>query len=416
MKIETRIAESFAVLRVSGRLDAAWAGHFQAAAGELLRDGHHRVRVDAEELEYLSSAGLRALLKVRRELEAVQGSLGIVRASSFVRDTLRMSGLELLLMAEEPTAAAPEAPSPAAAPPAPEPVAGMHFERHVLAPDGRIGLRVHAGWQPWEPVGPDALAEVALPRERFGLGIGAPGRDAAEARGRLGDFVAAAGCVAWQPGDGAESPDFLEQEEQFVPRLHAVQALVGEGAFSRLLRFRPEAGEAVVALDELLGQAFDAAEADAVGAVILAEIDGLVGAALARSPGLIAAGDRPGEFPEIRNWVAFCGERLYRRSLALVVAFAARGPQAAGLPWMAPLPGRPGLRAHAHAVVLPFRPLPQGVVDFGASVRGAFADSSPLGLLHLIADDRPVLGLGQSAFIRGACWCAPAQISTESPS
>jgi anti-anti-sigma factor len=414
VKIETQITESGAVLRLSGRLDAAWAGHFHGAASELVRDGHHRLRIDASDLEYLSSAGLRTLLRIRRDLDAVNGSLAIVRASPFVRETLRMSGLETLLAPDGEEAGAPAAAGTReAAPAAREPVPGMHLERHVLDPGGRVGLRVHAAWKPWDAVRAGDLVEVEFPRHRFGLGIGAPGSGPDDARGRLGDFAAAAGCLAWLPGDGAESPDYLEQEDRFIPRLHAVQALAAEGAFSHLLRFRPDTKDAFVSLEDLLEQALQATGSGAVAAGILAEIDGLVGAALARSPGLIRAGDRPGDFPEIRNWIAFCGERLYRRSLALVVAFAARDANAAQLAPLAPMPFRPGLRAHAHAVVLPFRPLSQGVVDFESSVRAAFAESSPLGLLHLLGDDRPIGGLGQSTFIRGACWCAPLQLPME---
>lgn len=408
MKIETQVLDSVAILRLTGRLDAAWAGHFHAAAFELVRDGRHTLRIDASGLEYLSSAGLRSLLKIRRELDAVNGSMTILRASPFVRETLRMSGLESLLAGDdEPVGAAVATPAPAAAAPPPGPVAGMGFERHALDPAARAVLRAHAGWTPWNPVKPGDFAGLDFPRERYGLGIGAPGRDAEDARGRLGDFVAAAGCLAWMPGDGAENPDYLEQEERFVPRVHAVQALAAEGPFAHLLRFRPETRDACVTLDDLLGQTLAATGAGAAAAVVLAEIDGLVGATLARSPGRIREGDRPGEFPAIRDWMAFCGERLHRRSQALVVAFAARDPAPPWLPALAASPFTPGLRLHAHAVVLPFRPLPQGVLDAGTTVRTAFADCTPLGLLHLLGDDRPVVGLGQSAFTRGACWCAP---------
>lgn len=418
MKIDIEIGESHSTLRIAGRLDAAWAGHFHAAAGELLRDGRHRIRIDASDLEYLSSAGLRTLLKIRRELDAVNGSLAIVRASVFVRDTLRMSGLDSLLVGEETLARAPativEPPVPMT-PSAPV-IAGMQVEPHELDPGGSIAVRVHAGWTPWARVGASDLREIAFPRPRIGLGIGASAQGATDALGRLGEFVVAAGCLVWLPGDGAESPDFLEQEEQLVPRLHTVQALVGEGAFSHLLRFRPTTPGAVVNIDDLIVQAMSATGAEAVAAVILAEADGLVGAALARSPGLIGPADRPGEFPEIRNWMAFCGERLHRRSQALVVAFACRESASADLPMLATMPLGAGLRIHAHAVAWPFRPFPQGMVDLDSAVRAVAAENSPLGLLHLLADDRPVVGLGRSAFVRGACWCAPLRRSMEAPS
>ena len=420
MKIDTEIQGDRAVLRVSGRLDAAWAEHFHGAIQEAIRDGRHQIRVDAAGMDYISSAGIRTLLKIQRELAAVKGSFGIIRASPFVGDTLRLSGLQQLLVAESDIPNAP-IPSPVGgAPAAPAmpttTVAGIEFDRHTLAAQGQITLRAGGGWTPWQPVRADAAVEVGFPRTVFGLGIGAAGRDVADARTRFGEFAAAGGCLAWLPGDGADAPDYLEQAGNFVPRLQAIQVLTGEGTFSHLLRFRPATKGAFLPLSDLFLQAFAATGANAVALVGLAEVEGLVGVSLTRSPGLIQAADRPGDFPEMRNWLAFCGERLHRQTLALVVAFASRDPAHATLPYLTPLPSCPDIRAHAHAIILPFQPLQQGVLELDAAVRAAFKDSEPRGLLHLVEDDRPVIGLGQSAFIRGACWCAPFHLSPEFPS
>jgi anti-anti-sigma factor len=417
MQIETQIQGNRAVLRLKGRLDAAWAEHFHSAVREALRDGHHHVRIDAAGLEYLSSAGIRTLLRIQRELAAVKGSFGISSASAFVADTLRLSGLQLLLQPDaEPTeASAIPTPARTSADPVPS-LPRSPCDSHPLAPQGRITARLGGAWKPWQPVLDADVVDLPFPRAVFALGIGAAGRDVADARSRFGEFVAAAGCLAWLPGDGADTPDYLEQTENFVPRLHAIQALTGEGAFSHLLRFRPQEKGDSITLAELFLQVFETTHANAAAMIILAEVEGLVGVALARSPGLIQPSDKPGDFPDVRTWLAFCGERLHRQTLALVVAFASRDPAHAAIPQLAPLPSHPEIRAHAHAVVLPFQPLPQGLLELEPAVRAVFKDSEPRALLHLIEDDRPAIGLGQSAFIRGACWCAPLQFSTETPS
>lgn len=414
MKCETQIQGNHAVISVSGRLDAAWAEHFHGAVQEAIRDGHHHVRIDASELIYVSSAGIRSLLRIHRELAAVKGSFGIIRASTLVADTLRLSGLEQLMPVEDAAPAVNAPPVVSASPVITEQgVPGICFETHAIASQGQIVARVWDGWKPWQPVAAGDLVEIGLPRQVFGIGIGAAGRDVDDVRARYGEFVAAAGCLAWLPGDGSDTPDYLEQEERFVPRLHVIQALTGDGNFSHLLRFRPEEKGAFLTLSDLFLQVFQATKANAAAMVILAEVEGLVGAALSRSPGMIQASDRPGDFPEVRNWMAFCGERVHRQSQALVVAFASRDPSHATAPYLMSLPSRTEIHAHSHAVVLPFRSLPQGVVELESSVRAAFEESEPRGLLHLIEDNRPAIGLGQSAFIRGACWCAPLQFSTE---
>ena len=76
MKIESRIQGSVMVVEVNGRLDAARADLLLGTVRNLVREGHHQVRLDASCPEYLSSAGIRTLLKIRRELEAVSGTFG----------------------------------------------------------------------------------------------------------------------------------------------------------------------------------------------------------------------------------------------------------------------------------------------------------------------------------------------------
>ncbi len=400
MKIETIITGPVATLRASGRLDSTWADHLYRAISELIREGRHAVRLHAGEIDYISSAGIRVLLRSHHELAALRGSFGLIAASPFVRSTLEMSGLGVLLMTAELETEVEGGGSTAL------PTEGICTECHELERGGRIQVYAGHAWQPWQPVQPEMLVELEFPRHVFGLGIGAPDPDPEQARVRLGEFVAVAGHLGWLPGDGADTPDYIEEAERFVPRLRAIQFLRGEGSFSHLLRFHPSGRGDNLTLSGLVQQAFTETGAGTVALVALAEIDGLVGVSLARSPGHIQPGDQPGAFPEIRNWLAFCGERLHRQQQALVVAFASRSADHP-LYRLLPPASSPELRLHAHALVLPYRSLQQGRLDLAAAVASAFDENEPVNLMHLIEDDRPLVGLGESSFSRGAVWCAP---------
>ena len=416
MQIETKIEGNLAILKVDGRLDAAWAEHFHGAVQEVIRDGHHHLRIDASGLEYLSSAGIRSLLRIKREMTAVKGSFGIVNASAFVTDTLNLSGLQLLLLSEsEPPSFTEKIPIADIAPlPVVQTVPGIRFEDHILVADGQITVRTGGLWKPWQPVHNDDAVEISFPRNVFGLGIGAPGKDVDGARGSFGEFIAASGRLAWLPGDGEDKPDYLELAERFVPRLQAIQSLTGEGEFSHLLRFSPEEKGNFLNLSDLFLQVLQTTRSNSAAMICLVEVEGLVGAALSRSPGLIQKADRPADFPEIRNWLRFCGERIHRQAQTLIVAFLSRDPAHTSVSQLSPLPSRPEIRAHAHAAILPYRPLQQGILELEPSISAVFEDNEPISLLHLIEDDRPAIGLGQSAFIRGACWCAPFEFAKES--
>ena len=409
MKIEVEHKGRRTVLRLEGRLDVVWAEHVAARAQDLLRSGHHDLRLEASGLSYLSSAGLRVLIQLRRDVAAVQGSFFVVAPSEFVDKALRMAGLDALI--EAAGTDADESALRAAAPVrrSVATVAGMELEVYPLATGGGMVLSGMSGGTPGQPVKDSDWKALALPEGKVALGIGAAGTDMDEVRLRLGEYLAVAGCMVVQPSDSEQHlPDFVEQTGGFVPEIHAIQALVAEGSFTTLVRFRPAGEAGSISMADLAACALEATGGDAAVWVALGEAEGLVGTALARSPGRIAAGEEPGSFPQIREWMNFCGERVHAGRSVLVVGFVARRPEGKSEdpPWLAPLPSRPELAVHVHAAVFPFRPLPEGEIRMEEHVRALFDARGPLDLLHLVEDDRPLIGLGQSALIRGACWCA----------
>ncbi len=411
MKIDVEQAGTILVLRLEGRLDVVWADHVAKRVRDELRGGHHNVRINAAEVAYLSSAGIRVLIQLRREIAAVHGSFFVIHPSEFVDSTLRMSGLEELISTEadvRPAAgggASPQADGRGVA------IDGMAMEVHTLAGAGEMRLSLPARWIPWAPVRDDEIEAVRFPVGRVGLGIGAAGQKT-DVRGRLGEFMAVSGCMALQPADDQpHAPDFVTQTGELVPELHAIQALVAEGAFPFLLRFQPEGAAGSLALSDLIAEAMRVCSADAIVLAVLAEAEGLVGSALSRSPGLLEGGGAPDRFPEIQNWMNFCGERVHAGTTALAVSFAARTSAAGPLSLvLAPMPSRPDLSSHTHAAAFPFRPLPDGPLPLDDHARALFDAQDPIDLLHLLEDDRPLIGLGQSRFIRGACWCAPLRM------
>ncbi|NLB65850.1 MAG: STAS domain-containing protein [Lentisphaerae bacterium] len=410
MNIELAQQGGWAVLRLEGRLDATWSEHVVARAREVLRSGRHHLLLDAAGISFLSSAGIRVLIQLSRDVTDVQGRFLVARPSEFVAKTLQLAGLESLLATEELLASveAAEAASEGAGD-------GMALEVHRLDEAGGMTLNIAAGWRPWDAVDAGGIRHISLPRGTVALGIGAPDEDAAQAASRMGEFMAVAGCLVHQPADGQlHPPDYIAQRGGLVPELHAVQALVAEGRFSHLLRFHPAEESVRMDLAGLASAGLKAAGADAAVLVVLAECDGLVGARLAQSPIAISGAEPPGDFPNVRDWIHFCGERLHAGQSALVVALVARSDNAGRLPaYMAAMPSAPGLLIHAHAAAFTFRPLPAGIIQAEEQIPALFEARDPLDLLHLLEDDRPLTGLGRSQFVRGAAWCAPLRTQGE---
>ena len=184
------------------------------------------------------------------------------------------------------------------------------------------------------------------------------------------------------------------------------------GNFSHLARFEAASDHSAATLSALAESALSIADAEAVGLVIVAESNGLIGAALRRSPAIPADQDAPFSFPKIREWLSFTPERVFTRSVTLLVGVAQRTGEGELSSMVRPLGGGSALSGHFHAAVFTYGPLQRGRIEQRAVVTKLFETERLQTVLHLLNDDRSIVGLGQSEFTRGACWIGPLSSAT----
>lgn len=97
MEIRESTADGVHVLSLSGRMDAATAPDFDAAAKALLDGGATRIVVDMEGLEYISSAGLRGVLVLVKSVKAKGGALAFCALRPMAAEVFRISGFNAIL-------------------------------------------------------------------------------------------------------------------------------------------------------------------------------------------------------------------------------------------------------------------------------------------------------------------------------
>lgn len=400
-------------LAVTGRLDGTWADHLTGTLAEAIRQGMHHLVLDLAGVGYLSSAGIRVLIRTHKQMKELQGSLCIVNPSNQVRSVLALVGLEGLLISEQPSSSATRTETQ----PGPHVLEREHavFEVHEVLPNASLQCCLIGDPAPLATAGfrPESCRTLSIPPQTMALGLGAFGADFDECSSRFGEFLAVAGAAAYLPTDGAQVPDFSMAQGAFVPSVHVLYALVCEGSFGTMLRFEATRESRAVPFSEVVEVCLDESGGDMVGLVIAAESAGLVGAALKRSPAAPPSGsESPFAFPGVRKWLSFTAEPTHVHGLAVVAGVAARrrdgGPMASML---RPL-GRAGsLLGHFHAALFPYRPLQKGPLDLATTITTLFEGEQLQGLLHLLEDDRNLAGAGESAFVRGACWVAPIAAS-----
>lgn len=390
-------------VKVRGRLDNNWTDHLRSNLDEFIRGGAHVIRLNLSEVSYLSSAGVGLLVLMYRQLKEIGGALIIASPSDRVKKVLDLCALTPILLAD----LAPASPVLHQAGVRRFTTRNASFELLEMPSEKPLTFELvgDPGLLKSCHFGPDDCRTIAFPPATFGFGLGALGNGFEEAQSRFGEFLAVGGSAAYLPTDGTNVPDFMVSSGELVTEVNVLYGLRCDGEFSHLLRFEAISADSPIALSELVDTALEISGGKAIGMVFVAESAGLLGAALRRSPAMAtAANASPFRYPEVRSWLSFSTERLYKRSLTLISGIAANS---ANEP-LAKLMRRVGSNAspvgHFHAAAFSYRPLKKGDIDLHTTVSTLFGTETLQGVLHLLADDREKAGPLQSEFFRGACW------------
>ena len=405
MEIVKQLTSQGIELLVKGRLDAYWAEHLNLSLAEVIRGGTHHITLNLREVVYLSSAGIRVLIKVHKQLKGIDGALSVTTPSEQVTSVLSMTGLAELILTT-PTVRDPTSPLP--------PITRrmeyeqVAFEIFTQHPDATLTCQALGN--------PDRLADwnfqetdsatVSFPDATFGIGLGAIGENFVDCRERFGEFLAVGGAAAYLPTDGTNVPDYTVSSGTLVPTLQVLSGLTCHGDMAHLVRFEPTEAHHAIALSDLIQTCLTIAETDSLGIIMIAESAGLIGAALKRSPALKDSTQNVFQIPAIRDWLSFTTERTNTNGVTLMVGVVTKTEGSPLAPLLRPLGASPSPLGHFHAATFSYRPLQKGEIPLQATVSSFFDSETLQGIIHLLNDHRDIVG-GQSEFIRGACWISP---------
>jgi len=90
--------QGIARFNVTGRLNAKTSPVFQNKLEDALNRGESNIVLNMLQVEYLSSDGIRTILRIYKEAEKAGGKLRIERASETVRNVLMMVALNDILI------------------------------------------------------------------------------------------------------------------------------------------------------------------------------------------------------------------------------------------------------------------------------------------------------------------------------
>jgi anti-sigma B factor antagonist len=94
------------LVEVSGRIDSSNAAQFDDILKEIAKRGKFNVVLDMSGVDYISSAGLRALVALLRENKKHRGDVRLATPSERVMEVLSLAGLDSLFTVYDDRAAA----------------------------------------------------------------------------------------------------------------------------------------------------------------------------------------------------------------------------------------------------------------------------------------------------------------------
>lgn len=96
MEINASEMKRVQLFEVSGRVDSTNASELGLAMDRAADDGRNHIVLDLGGVEYMSSAGLREMVRVLKRVKRSGGDLRIANPSERVREVLELAGLDTI--------------------------------------------------------------------------------------------------------------------------------------------------------------------------------------------------------------------------------------------------------------------------------------------------------------------------------
>jgi len=94
--IETKQNE-ISIFKLNGRLDSNTSPGLEDKLATAMKDGTRNMVLDFENLDYISSAGLRIILKTTKDLKRSEGHIILCAMQDYVKEVFEIAGFDSFL-------------------------------------------------------------------------------------------------------------------------------------------------------------------------------------------------------------------------------------------------------------------------------------------------------------------------------
>jgi anti-sigma B factor antagonist len=85
------------IFKLNGRLDSNTSQGFEKKIFQAIDDGSKNMIIDFKDLEYISSAGLRVILKATKALNREEGKMMLCDMQDYVKEVFEIAGFDSFL-------------------------------------------------------------------------------------------------------------------------------------------------------------------------------------------------------------------------------------------------------------------------------------------------------------------------------
>ncbi len=404
MELETERRDGILTFIIRGRLDGYGAGQVSDAVQASLQDDDRSVVFDLAGLNYLSSAGIRVLIAVKKQLKERNGTLALAGMQEYPKNVLDMAGVtpifsiysgveEAVVACRRPQDSLSVIGELARTPVVRNGVAytvePVSAKRASLRVAGSLDDVLHARLTERD------VRAIPFSALQYSLGLGALGEGVADALPLLGEMITLHGSMVWLPTDGNETPDFFtpmkDTGELYVYSGYNVAL---DGPFHEIVTVDAGDGGSIT-LSELYRSVFDFARehrrdfSGIVALAIWAVVDGVCSSGVKRSP-IAASAPKNGlainAEENVQEWFAEDDEPKYRGDTMVGFGFGidcsvCNDEHVAALVD----PGHAGaqrVQLHNHGVI--FRGVPwDATLDLGRQIERIVSDGKFVDMRHL---------------------------------
>ena len=97
MEIIEEKKNDVSIFKLNGRLDSNTSPALEKKLVAAMENGTRNMVIDFENLDYISSAGLRIILKTTKDLKRTEGSIVLCSMQDYVKEVFEIAGFDTFL-------------------------------------------------------------------------------------------------------------------------------------------------------------------------------------------------------------------------------------------------------------------------------------------------------------------------------